>query len=173
MAMETDHFDSTETETALAKVASTTSYGKSLYVEIPLLGRSRRTDGGAEDMNTTSVEFEEDIFDYEYGDYVTLTFEPKTYGDNHVLTKVERATFTDPTNADEPTFPNTDIPKTCPCCGCEAAAVVKTEYDSTTGGKASDTADACVVTPENRGEWFGFSGEMSFIHGVETVLEGE
>jgi len=170
MSMATDQFDGDSTETALARVLSDASgiaHGPSLYVEVPRIGKDRRTDGGATDKNLTTVEFEGDVFeDYERGDYVTLTFQPKEYGDGHVLTHVEHADFTNPLQAEEPKFPNTDVPKTCPLCGREAAALVQTRYDSTTGGKASDTADACAVDPDNRGVWFGFSGEMSFVHGV-------
>jgi hypothetical protein len=165
MAMQTDHFDSDEKKTLLARVLCPTSYGKSIYVHVPAIGKDRRTDGGAKDMGSGSVEFEGDIHDYECDDHVYLTFEPKNYGDGHKLTHVEPATFTDPLGADEPKFPSTDIPKTCPSCGREAAAVVKTEYDSMTGGKVADTADACSVGADNRGAWFEFSGEMTFIHG--------
>jgi hypothetical protein len=51
-------------------------------------------------------------------------------------------------------------------CGRETAAVVKTEYDSMTGGKVSDTADYCAVDEDNRGAWFEFNGEHAFVHGV-------
>ena len=149
--------------TVLAKVLSPTSYGKSIYVRIPSVGVDRRTDGGARDI-TQNVEFLEDIESYDRGDYVKLTFEPKNYGAKHKLTEVKDAVFTDPINADEPKFSNTDIPKVCPICGREASALIKTEYDSMTGGKINDSADACSVNPNNRGAWFDFSGEHSFVH---------
>lgn len=167
MPMRTDHFDGEETERVLGVVLCPTSYGKSIYVRIPTLDTDRRTDGGAKDIGG-APDYAEDIEDYDRDDYVYLTFEPSKYGDKHVLTLVEQAQFTDPLGADEPKFPNTDTPKVCPSCGREAAALVKTEYDSTTGGKVSDTADACAIDPENRGAWFGFSGEMTFVHGVEN-----
>lgn len=163
MAMKTDRIDSDETTTLLAKVLSPTSYGKSLYVRISAIGRDRRTDGGARDHGGT-VEFVDDIHEYERGDYVHCTFEPSTYSDGHTLVRVESAVFSEPIDADEPTFPNTDIPKTCPSCGREASAIVKSKYDSMTGGKVSDTADSCTIDPDNRGSWFGFSGEMSYVH---------
>lgn len=167
MAMETDHFDGEDTETLLGLVLSPTSYGKSIYVRIPAIDKDRRTDGGATDIGSGTVEFEDDIESYERGNYVTLTFVPKKYGDGHKLSKVEQSGLTAPYDVEEPKFPNTDIPKICPSCGREAAALVKTEYDSMAGGKVSDTADVCAIDPDNRGAWFGFSGEMSFVHGVE------
>lgn len=170
MAMETQHFDSSEEETALANVLTPSSREKSLYVRIPVLETDRRTDGGATDRNTVTVQFNEDVSSYERGEYVTLTFTPNKYGNGHVLTHVERADFTDPTNVDEETFPNTDIPVICPVCGERAAAVVKSQYDSMTGGKVDNNANSCTVLPENRGAWFGFNGEMSFVHETnETV----
>jgi len=169
MAMKLSTFDGENTETVLAKVLTdgSASLGENLYVAIPRFDKKRRTDGGATDHSTTTIEYEGSYTDYERGDYVMLTFEPATYGDKHVLTHVERAVFTDPLNADEPKFPNTDIPKTCPKCGREAAALVETKYDSTTGGKLSGTADACVVDADNRGPWFGITNETAFVHGCE------
>lgn len=165
MAMQTDSFDGDEATTVLGVVLSPTSYGKSIYVRVPAIGKDRRTDGGARDHGG-SVEFDSDIEDYERDDYVHLTFEPKRYGDGHVLTYVSKAQFTDPLGADEPKFPNTSIPTTCPKCGRDAAALVKTEYESMTGGKISDTPDVCTVYADNRGSWFDFSSEMTFVHGV-------
>lgn len=166
MSMQTDHFDSDETETVIAKVLCPTSYGTSIYVRVPTIGCDRRTDGGAKDMGIGGVTFDENIESYERGDYVYLTFEPMDYSDGHRLTYVERATFTAPTNVDEPTFPNTDIPKVCPKCGREAAALVQTEYNSTTGGKVNDNADMCTIEADNRGSWFDFTSEMSYVHGI-------
>lgn len=168
MSMRTNHFDGESTETALARVLTSPGMTESLYVEIPTIGRSRRTDGGAEDMYSGSVEYEGGYQNYGRGDYVMLTFEPTTYGDDHVLTRVEPATFTEPPANDEPTFPNTesDIPTTCPKCGREAAAIVVSEYDTDTGGVASENADMCRIDPENRGSWFGFSRERVFVHGT-------
>lgn len=163
-----EQFDSEETETILGVVRSEASYGKSLYVELPRFDKSRRTDGGAADRNTTSVEFAEDIYSYTYGEYVMLTFEPRERFDDHVLTHVERADLQNPVHVEEETFPNTDIPVTCPICGREASALVKTEYNSMTGGKLSDNADACTVHEKNRGSWFGLSGEHTFVHGVDN-----
>lgn len=162
-------FDSDSTETALGVVLTTTSRTDphSLYVRVPRIGKDRRTDGGATDMNTTKAEFEGDIDNYERGDYVTLTFEPKKYGDNHVLTHVASAGLVAPSNVDEPTFGDTDIPRTCPSCGRTAAAAVKTKYDSMVGGKVSSDADACSISPDNRGAWFDFSAEVTFVHGLE------
>lgn len=57
--------------------------------------------------------------------------------------------FTDPLEADEPKFLNADMPKICPQCGREAAALVKTEYDSM--GKFSGTADVCSTDLVGRG----------------------
>jgi len=166
MSIRTDHFDGNDTETVLGLVEANGSFGRSLYVNIPTLGRSRRTDGGAEDPSTVSVDFEGGIDSYERGDYVNLTFEPSDYNDCHMLHTVEKATLAAPTKIEEPHFNNTNIPKICPQCGREAAAVVKTEYDTMTGGKVSQDADMCTVTPENRGSWFGLSSEFTFVHGL-------
>lgn len=168
MSMKLSTFDGDGTETVLAKVLTNggLSLGHSLYVGIPRFDKQRRTDGGATDHSTSTVEFEGEVKDYSRGDYVKLTFEPTTYGDKHVLKRVERATFTDPLNAPEPKFPNTDVPKTCPCCGREAAALVETEWSSTTGGKVSDTADACIVG-QTRGAWLGVDEGAAFVHGTE------
>ena len=168
MAMQTNHFDSDSVETVLGVVLCSTNYGKSIYVNIPTIGRDRRTDGGAKDIGGGTVEFEDDIYDYKPDDYVMLTFEPKDYVSGHTLTRVEKASFTDPLGSDEPKFPNTDIPKTCPSCGKEACAIAKTKYDSMTGGKVSDTAEKCAIDPDNRGAWFGFSSEMTFVHGTSN-----
>lgn len=165
MPAKTDQFDSNEAEKVLGVVKSSTTYGKSIFVHIPQLDTKRRTDGGARDFGG-APEYKENIESYEYGDYVYLTFDPCTYNNRHELTFVEAAQFTDPINADEPKIQNTDIPKTCPSCGREAAAVVKTEYSSMTGGVVSDTADACTIDPNNRGAWLDFSTEMAFVHGV-------
>jgi len=172
MVLRTDRIDSDETEVLLAQVASPTSRTdpKSIYVKIPRIDRSRRTDGGAENFGGPNLSmFEEDIDSYERGDHCRLTFEPMEFNDDkHELVKVEKAHVVKPQDSNEPTFPHTDIPKTCPQCGREAAAIVKTEYDTTTtGGKVSDTADMCTVHEENRGSWFGLLGEWSFVHGVE------
>lgn len=169
MAMKLSEFDGDETEKVLGKVLTDgeTSLGESLYVSIPRFDKSRRTDGGAKDIGGGQVEFEGDIEDYDRGDYITLTFEPQRFGGKHTLSRVEPAVFTDPLNADEPKFQNTDIPKTCPKCGREAAAVVETKYNSMTGGTISDTADACVVSADNRGPWFGITTETTFVHGTQ------
>jgi hypothetical protein len=169
MAMQIE-FDEDGELTVLAKVLTPKSYRKSLYVRIPKVGKDRRTDGGAKDPSLKSVEFVDDIHSFERGDYVYLTFTPidSSYNDNHRLTKVERAAFADPINAEEPKFPNTDIPKTCPKCGREGAALIKTEYDSITGGKVNDDADMCHIDPDNRGKWFGFSGEKTYVHGIDS-----
>jgi len=168
MAMQTKRLDGSGEVTVLAKVLSPTSLGKSIYVKIPRIGRDRRTDGGAKDIGSGGVEFAGDIEDYKRGEYVHLHFRPNKYSDEkHTLDRVEKARFTYPVNADEPKFPNTDIPKTCPVCGRKAAAVVKTKYDSMTGGKVADDADSCVVDPDNRGAWLDLSSEHTFVHGVE------
>jgi hypothetical protein len=168
MAMQTERLDESGDVTVLAKVLSSTSYGKSIYVNVPRIGRDRRTDGGAKDMGRGRVEFAGDIEDYKRGEYVHLHFRPNKYSDEkHTLDRVEKAQFTDPVNSDEPKFHNTDIPKTCPVCSRKAAAVVKTEYDSMNGGKVADDADSCVVDPDNRGAWLDLSREHTFIHGVE------
>lgn len=168
MAMKTERLDESGDIEVLAKVLSPTSYGKSIYVKVPRIGLDRRTDGGARDVGGGTVEFAGDIEDYKRGEYVYLHFRPNKYSDGgHVLDRVEKAQFTDPTNADEPKFPNTDIPRTCPVCGREAVAVVKTEYDGMTGGKVATGVDSCVVDPDNRGAWLDLSGEHTFVHGVE------
>jgi len=171
MVLRTDHIDSDETEVLLGQVASPTSQTdpKSIYVKIPRIGRSRRTDGGAKNFGGPNLSiFEEDIDSYERGDHCRLTFEPTKRGNKHELVNVEKVQVVKPQDSNEPTFPNTEIPKTCPKCGREAAAIVKTEYDTTTtGGKASDNTDMCAVYEHNRGSWFGLIGEWSFVHGVE------
>ncbi len=165
--MQTERLDESGDVTVLAKVLSETSYGKSIYVRVPHIDRDRRTDGGAKDVGGGKVEFAGDIGDYKRGEYVHLYFRPNKYWDEkHTLYRVEKAQFTDPVNADEPKFPNTNIPKTCPVCGRKAAAVVKTEYDSMTGGKVADGVDSCVVDPDNRGAWLDLSSEHTFVHGV-------
>jgi len=166
MAMHTDHFDSNDTETLLAKVLTNSSIDSSLYVNIPVIGRDRRTDGGAEDMGGGAVKIDGDVHSYERGEYVTLTFEPNDYGSGHYLTYVKRAALTDPLSVDEPTFSNTDVPTTCPQCGRTAAALVQSEYDSTVGGKVDDDVDACVVDEDNRGKWFDLYSEHTFVHGI-------
>lgn len=167
MALKTNEFDESGRVSVLAVVKSDSSgTGKdSLYVSIPVLDVKRRTDGGARDLGGGPVEYVGGIEQYDRNEYVTLTFRESKYSENHVLDRVERAEFSDPTNICEDTFPNTDISKVCPICGEEAAAIVKTEYDSRTGGKVSDTANACTVDPENRGSWFGLTSETTFVHG--------
>jgi len=153
--------------TLLGKVLTQKSITKSIYVKIPKVGKDRRTDGGAA-YPTRKVEFDEGIESYKRGDYVYLTFEPidSSYNDKHRLTAVSKAAFTDPINADEPKFPNTDIPVTCPKCGRDGAAIVQTKYDSTTGGKVNDNADMCHIDPDNRGSWFDFNGQRTYVHGI-------
>ena len=155
MAMETDVFNTKNTERCLAVVKSTyTGMGRpSLYVEIPRVGETRRTDGGARDTNSTTVEFESDARTYKRKEYV--------------LTRVEDASFESPPTTSEKCFKGTDIPVICPQCGRVAAAAVKSEYDSMTGGICDSSADVCVVQPDNRGEWYEFRNEMTFVHGTE------
>lgn len=166
MAMQLN-LDADGETTLLGKVLSSTSYGKSIYVRVPKVGKDRRTDGGAANP-TRNVTFNEYISSYERGDYIYLTFEPidSSYNDNHILTEVSKAAFTDPINADEPKFPNTDIPVMCPKCGRKGAALIKTEYESMTGGKVNDNADMCHIDPDNRGSWFDFNGEQTYVHGI-------
>lgn len=165
MAICTDHFDSEETETLLGKVLNpaTPTDSSSLYVKIPAIGKDRRTDGGARDYTSNSVTFEGGIESYDRGDYVTLTFESSKYSDTHYLSSVSHSAFTEPTDSPVEKFPNTDIPRVCPMCGRKASAIVKTEYNSMTGGKVADDADACTIT-EDRRTWYGLSGEHTFIH---------
>lgn len=169
MAMATDVFGDDEKHTVLGKVLSAASRTdpNSLYVRVFKIGKDRRTDGGAKDYNTMSVDFVGGIEQHERNDYVKLTFMPLKYSDSHALTSVKSASFSEPPSEGETAFPNTDIPVTCPQCGREAVAIVKTEYDSTTGGKVAADGDMCAVDPDNRGKWFGLSGEHTWVHGTE------
>lgn len=167
MAMEVSCYDDERTHTSLGRVLTEATLEPSLYVKVFDAETDRRTDGGARDMNTTTVEFVDGVDTYKRDDYVRLTFEPSAYGGGHVLTRVEQATFSTPLQTDEPTFGESDIPTTCPVCGREAAALVKTEYSSMTGGEVNTDADYCSVDPDGRGAWYGFNGEQSFVHGTD------
>jgi hypothetical protein len=167
MRLENTDMDETETVLGVVKVPATPT-DRDLYINVPKFDVTRRSDGGAKDPGGQPP-MEGDIDSYKEDEYVKLTFEQNKFYDHiHKLTYIEsHGQLTNPENIDQPTFQNTDIPKTCPICGREAAALVKTEYNSKTGGKISESTDACAVDPNNRGSWFGLSSEWSFVHGME------
>lgn len=160
MAHTTDRLPEDEAYSVLAVVETNgnTGFSDDLFVTSPDLTENTHS-FHTNPVNTSSVpDYHKEVDEYCRGEHVTLVYEP-SYGNKHVLTRVESASVTEPEEYE--TVGKSEYPRVCPKCGRNAVAVLN--EDDKYGRAFSYDADHCIVG-EDRLSWFGCSREKAFIH---------
>lgn len=143
---------------AVVETDGQTGYEDDLFVTSPDLRGDTHSFHTNPVLTSSVPDYDTDVDEYTRGEHVMLVYEP-SYGDKHVLTRVESANVTEPEEYE--TVGESKYPRVCPNCGRQTVAVLNEDdkYDRA----FSYDADHCIVG-KDRLSWFGCSREKAFIH---------